>query len=137
MMESGGGSFQKETHSEEQHVALSPLAGSPPAAVQPRTLGELSRVKAPWYWLGQLRMHLVFMSFISGSSSSSVLETRFLPAGHVLRFPCESINSIKFNYSSCLFYLHRSSVSVLPQNLPKVAEPHFRAFYRNCISLQS
>ena len=88
MMESGGGSFQKETHSEEQHVALSPLAGGPPAAVHPQTSGELSCVKAPWYWLGQLGMHLVFMSFISGSSSSSVLETRFLPAGYVLRFPC-------------------------------------------------
>lgn len=72
-------------------------------AHQPRTSGELSRVKAPHHWLGQLGMHLVFMSFISGSSSSLVLETRFLPAGHVLRFSCESINSIKFNYSSRLF----------------------------------
>lgn len=72
-------------------------------AHQPRTSGDLSRVKAPHHWLGQLGMHLVLMSFISGSSSSLVLETRFLPAGHVLRFSCKSINSIKFNYSSRLF----------------------------------
>ncbi|MXQ94366.1 hypothetical protein E5288_WYG001167 [Bos mutus] len=38
--------------------------GSPPAAVQPQTLGELSRVKAPRYWLGQLRMHLCELSVL-------------------------------------------------------------------------
>lgn len=101
----------EETHSERAARGLISSCGWPTSPGPP---GELGCVKAPHHWLGQLGMHLVFMSFISGSSSSLVLETRFLPAGHVLRFSCESINSIRIQLLAPPFLIYTRELRVDP-----------------------
>lgn len=76
MMESGGGSFQKETHSEEQHVASFPPAGGPPA---PDLRG----------------------AGLCQSSTSLVGSARDAPGIHVLHFRVLFLLGIRNTFPSC------------------------------------